>query len=43
VEGVKYDRLTTVLVNAVKELQDRNDALERRLAELETRLASTRR
>jgi hypothetical protein len=43
VEGVKYDRLTTVLVNAVKELQDRNDALERRLAELEARLASTRR
>jgi hypothetical protein len=35
VEGVKYDRLTTVLVNAVKELESRNATLERRLAELE--------
>jgi Chaperone of endosialidase len=49
VEGVKYDRLTTVLVNAVKELeselatlraerrdlQQRNDALDRRLAAIE--------
>lgn len=42
VEGVKYDRLTTVLVNAVKELQAivgslkvEKDALEQRLAALE--------
>jgi len=46
VEGVKYDRLTTVLVNAVKELEaqnadlrDRNEALERRLAAIEAALA----
>lgn len=35
VEGVKYDRLTTALVNAVKELKERNEALEQRLAALE--------
>ena len=40
VEGVKYDRLTTALVNAVKELKERNDALERRLAALEGLLAA---
>ena len=40
VEGVKYDRLTTALVNAVKELKERNDALERRLAALEGLLAT---
>ena len=48
VEGVKYDRLTTVLVNAVKELEDRlgtmqrdRTALEQRLLALEAALAST--
>jgi hypothetical protein len=40
VEGVKYDRLTTALVNAVKELKGRNDTLERRLAALERLLAA---
>jgi hypothetical protein len=40
VEGVKYDRLTTALVNAVKELKERNDPLERRLAALEGLLAA---
>jgi hypothetical protein len=50
VEGVKYDRLTTVLVNAVKELNTtvetlrrENDALERRLAAIERALATKRR
>ncbi|MGE0461164.1 MAG: tail fiber domain-containing protein [Vicinamibacterales bacterium] len=45
VEGVKYDRLTTVLVNAVKELEGMVDELRRdrdvlraRVAELESRV-----
>ncbi len=33
VEGVKYDRLTTVLVNAVREQQTQIGSLERRLSE----------
>jgi len=40
VEGVKYDRLTTVLVNAVKELGARNEALAQQNAALERRLAA---
>jgi hypothetical protein len=43
VEGVKYDRLTTVLVNAVKELDARNAALAAHNAELERRLAALER
>jgi trimeric autotransporter adhesin len=46
VEGVKYDRLTTVLVNAVKELEElvrtlreEKSDLERRLTTLEGRMA----
>jgi hypothetical protein len=46
VEGVKYDRLTTVLVNAVKELEaqngslvERNQSLEQQMAALARRLA----
>jgi hypothetical protein len=41
VEGVKYDRLTTVLVNAVKELAATNAVLERRLNELEALLRAS--
>jgi hypothetical protein len=40
VEGVKYDRLTTVLMNAVKVLHDQHDALRERNAALERRLAA---
>src|SRR5262249_48747498 len=35
VEGVKYDSLSVVLVNAVKELQAENDALKQKLQTLE--------
>lgn len=35
IEGVKYDRISAVLVNAVQEQQDQIAALEARLAELE--------
>jgi hypothetical protein len=43
VEGVKYDRLTTVLVNAVKEQQGLIDTLRREKTALEERLASVER
>ena len=50
VEGVKYDRLTTVLVNAVKELEalvgtlkSDKDALKLRLAAIEARLGAKER
>ena len=33
--GYKYERLVPVLVNAIKELSAKNDALEARLAALE--------
>ena len=33
--GLKYERLVPVLVNAIKELSVKNDALEARLAALE--------
>ncbi len=49
VEGVKYDRLTTVLVNAVKELEalvrslrEEKVELERRLTTLEVRMTEPR-
>ncbi len=38
IEGVKYDQLTVVLINAVKELQAENAALQKRLANLELKL-----
>jgi len=34
--GMKYERLVPVLVNAIKELSDKNEALEARLAALES-------
>jgi hypothetical protein len=43
VEGVKYDRLTAVLVNAVKEQQALIDTLRRERAALEDRLAAVER
>jgi hypothetical protein len=43
VEGVKYDRLTAVLVNAVKELREQNASLQRHNAALEDRLATLER
>ena len=39
VEGVKYDRIGVVLVNAVKEQQARIEALEAALCSLKPRLA----
>ena len=33
--GLKYERLVPVLVNAIKELSTKNDALEARIATLE--------
>ena len=33
--GIKYERLVPVLVNAIKELSTKNDALEARIAALE--------
>ena len=35
--GLKYERLVPVLVNAIKELSDKNDALEARIATLEAK------
>ena len=40
VEGVKYDRITTVLVNAVKEQQEQIDAQSREIAELKSIVCS---
>lgn len=40
IEGVKYDRITTVLVNAVKEQQEKIDAQSREIAELKTIVCS---
>ena len=34
--GLKYERLVPVLVNAIKELSAKNEALEARLAALES-------
>lgn len=36
--GVRYENLTAVLVKAVQQLSEKNDALERRVAELEGRV-----
>jgi hypothetical protein len=43
VEGVKYDRITAVLVNAVKEQQSQIDTQNRLINELQTRLARVER
>jgi hypothetical protein len=42
VEGVKYDRITTVLVNAVKEQQEQIEAQSREIAELKAVVCSLR-
>jgi len=42
IEGVKYDQLTVVLINAVKELKTENETLKRRLKALETRVQRSR-
>ena len=33
--GLKYERMVPILVNAIKELSTKNDALEARIATLE--------
>ena len=43
IEGVKYDQLTVVLVNAVQEQQRQLEAKDGRIASLEARLASLER
>lgn len=40
VEGVKYEQLTVLLINAINELAARNDALEVRLSALESQTTS---
>jgi hypothetical protein len=40
VEGVKYDRLSVVLVNAVKELKQENDQLKQKLSEQQAQFAT---
>ncbi len=40
VEGVKYDRISAVLVNAVKEQQIQIESLEKQLADLKAVIAS---
>ena len=40
IEGVKYDRVTAVLVNAVQEQQHQIEKLQRQNQALEARLAS---
>ena len=40
VEGVKYDRISAVLVNAVKEQQIQVESLEKQLADLKAVIAS---